>query len=788
MLRESSHCGRSYLFVPLLDANRIDWETVWNVVHHRQQQACWRFDMNICLPYSIFWWMSLALLLVATTASVPAISFVYSSCFEGFASHSLTDFGLFHLCESWQCFYSFEDAFELLGKTESLLICVSFSLIGVFTAIDLLVKPTKASPSVLRNRFLQQYSGFKNKIFVAKPGGSINSYSPLLPRDVFSNLKANTMEQFRKNTGLIGMDNATHAKYYGKLLGRPLWYPNESLINASLVTRHLDHNYFTSTYNPGRELNTNSFHDVLARDGHLVQELVSILPMPRDMLYLCQQSSIFMPGLERMSTIIAVAYRLREIQHDTCKQLDCNATVDIPTCEQIILIDKATSICNNCTLANTPKREHERLESLGDAVLLFFIVVNILAKNAPNIPDCGLEKFEFVVAMQGKNKVLLRAAKSLGLYRLVQHSSSPCWKSAYDENVESGTDYTLDISEKRMSDIFESFLGAAYLIDPTIPIGLLNEVGSCFPEFDEGSTHWFMARGSMKYDGFPFIEHPDWDREMKRLHQILHSAQHIFPSFEKNASGFCQHLDTLTNLPNIIDGLQSDSYSTILLKCALFDYSFADDEYESTCEDLWLERLAIMREKIFHVGNASLQLKVVEALYHRYLGTTSGDIHLQKICVLSMDSLAYVFVKNGFHKFLFDRNANEILSFQTIMEEADELGSEEWERRGGWILPGGIEEFQKRIEGTHIVLPRYPGLAAGRIFGRKKKLNESITNDLQFSMKCIFGALVLSLGLEKAWTLFLPVFLELLVLSPEELRKCYAGISPMVSHYSKGRH
>lgn len=400
MLRESSRCGRSYLFVPLLDANRIDWETVWNVVHHRQQRACWRFDMNICLPYSIFWWMSLALLLVATTASVPAIAFVFSSCFEGFASQSLTDFDLFHLCESWYCFYSFEDAFELLGKTERLLICASFSLIAVFAAIDLLVKPTKASASVLRNRFLQQYVGFKNKIFVAKPGGSINSYSPLLPRDVFSKLKANFMEQFRKNTGLIGI--ATHAKYYAKLLGRPLWYPNESLINATLVTRHLDHNYFTSTYSPGRELNTNTFHDVLATNGHLVPELASILPMPRDMLYLCQLSSTFMPGLERMSTIIAVAYRLREIQHDTCKLLDCNAMVDIPTHEQIILIDKATSICDDCNLANTPKREHERLESLGDAVLLFFIVVNILAKNAPNVPDCGIEKFEFVVAMQGE--------------------------------------------------------------------------------------------------------------------------------------------------------------------------------------------------------------------------------------------------------------------------------------------------------------------------------------------------------------------------------------------------
>ncbi len=165
------------------------------------------------------------------------------------------------------------------------------------------------------------------------------------------------------------------------------------------------------------------------------------------------------------------------------------------------------------------------------------------------------------ISFSGKNKVLLRAAKLLGLYRLVQHSSSSRWKSCYDQDVETEMDYKIDISEKRMSDIFESFLGAAYLIDPRRSIGLLNEAGSCFPEFDEGesfflcrekpffvlslngtfyllrylhfpgSTNWFVAKGSIKYDGFHFREHADWDREMKRLHQIVQSAQHIFPSF-----------------------------------------------------------------------------------------------------------------------------------------------------------------------------------------------------------------------------------------------------------------
>ena len=79
------------------------------------------------------------------------------------------------------------------------------------------------------------------------------------------------------------------------------------------------------------------------------------------------------------------------------------------------------------------------------------------------------------------------------------------------------------------------------------------------------------------------------------------------------------------------------------------------------------------------------------------------------------------------------------------------------------------------------------GLAAGRLIGHKKKLTDDASDDLQFSMKSIFGAIVLSFGVKVAWDMFRPFFLELMMLSPDELRTNFAGISDLVSVYQKGK-
>lgn len=127
------------------------------------------------------------------------------------------------------------------------------------------------------------------------------------------------------------------------------------------------------------------------------------------------------------------------------------------------------------------------------------------------------------------------------------------------------------------------------------------------------------------------------------------------------------------------------------------------------------------------------------------------------------------------------------------MKESDLLGAEEWKKRGGWILPGGVEEFRRRVKQNFdnpsgcFEHPQYTGLAAGRLWGHKDKLPGDASDELQFSMKCIMGALTLTFGVRGAWDLLRPFFIEVLLLSPDELRTAYEDVSPIVSSYKKGR-
>ena len=56
-----------------------------------------------------------------------------------------------------------------------------------------------------------------------------------------------------------------------------------------------------------------------------------------------------------------------------------------------------------------------------------------------------------------------------------------------------------------------------------------------------------------------------------------------------------------------------------------------------------------------------------------------------------------------------------------------------WADQDGWILTGGLQEYQTRVQqycGSCPVEshPRYHGLAAGRLWGHKKKLpDEALT-------------------------------------------------------------
>jgi len=149
-------------------------------------------------------------------------------------------------------------------------------------------------------------------------------------------------------------------------------------------------------------------------------------------------------------------------------------------------------------------------------------------------------------------------------------------------------------------------------------------------------------------------------------------------------------------------------------------------------------------------------------------------------------------IKAGIHRALFDVDAPCIPRFAAEMDDADRAGLAVWHERGGWIMDGGLTEFRRRSAaftlepGSLAATPKYPGVGGGRLCGHSKKLPRHLTEDLMFSFKAIFGALVLSLGLEATWDCIGPYFQELLLLSPSELRSEYGTKSSLVQSYQAG--
>jgi hypothetical protein len=225
----------------------------------------------------------------------------------------------------------------------------------------------------------------------------------------------------------------------------------------------------------------------------------------------------------------------------------------------------------------------------------------------------------------------------------------------------------------------------------------------------------------------------------------------------------------------------------LMIRAALFD-----DNLDDICVGMktnGLESLAILRDKLFHAGHATLLLSLVKEIYHHH-AATSGDIHFAKLCILSDDTLSYILIKNGIHTCLYDKENDTAATFLSYMKSAELLGNRVWEENHGWIV-GGLTEFHRRVKfmsngSIHLDMPRYAGLAAGRLYGHKEFVGKEITDDLMFSMKTIVGAFCLSLGADDAWLLLRPLFLELLLLSPDEMRKAFCNVSDLAAKCAKG--
>ena len=660
--------------------------------------------------------------------------------------------------------------------------------------------------SELRNRFLIQPIGFKGRVFITKDevftaenedDSPKTSSSLLLPGDMLSLLPDRFKENLQLSFGGLQLSEITYSRHYEQMWKYSIRNSADPLIAAlSLVGLPYEHHesiFFhrmciatttsTPTFDPSTQ---SSISNLLAARGLLVPELTLVLPMPRDFLYLCRRASNFMGKLERNYLLHVFASRFCDLQRNA------RSLISIPVSNTDIvvpLIDKATRGGKQEVVGSAIPfvRDHERLEALGDSVLLHFIVLNLFVKMHSSTTEFVLDVFEKVVTNQGKNRILFKAALQIGLHRLIKAGGSPAkinWR--YERS-------TIELAEKQLSDTLESLLGATFLIDPSgcMTVGLLDEIGPCFPDNfassvnDNQSGNWFSGKGTCLITGYPFHECTG-TAELEQIKGILERNRRVHSILQSKATVFCQLLAKRITRHDRLEFLQSDPISSLLLHSALFDDSLDDDEHP---DFIGLESLAKLRDKIFNVGNAALQLSIVSEIYHLYPASTSGDIHLMKTVLMSHDSLAYILLKNGFHSCLFDENANATIVMKGYINEADLLGSKEWAKNGGWVI-GGIEEFQRRVEHHgHYTCPnpQYMGLAAGRLMGHTKKLPDNASEDLQFSMKSIFGAVALSVGVKDAWDMIRPFFLELMMLSPDELRVSFAGISDLVSLYKKGR-
>ncbi|KAL7551596.1 hypothetical protein ACHAWF_014784, partial [Thalassiosira exigua] len=819
--RDADPAGRTCLFLPLraddaadgLDPRlEIDWRVVRDVVHHRTTHVLSRRNDIACV--------AVACLAAAVVAGLPAA---------------------LALAERFRAALDRKDWNSRLGlllapvgdaeKTAAMAAWLSLLLLAA--AFRIAAYASTTNDALVRNRFLVQPTGFKGRLFVAKATSkpaSLTSRSLLIPEDVLAWLPKQAKERLRElnlprllpkqlKERLCELNlpmTMTHEKYCKRQLKRSIWIPMAPLIHAHplamLTYTKQELTLFRRMYDkepcvPEGNLSAQkSISNLLATQGQLIPELTRALPLPRDMVYLfTRHVACFMPKLERTYSVQLIASRLEELRTNAEVTFEWEKAIATSLKDVLPLIDKATSVSTPADPAHPTLRMEERLEALGDSVLLFFIVLNIFVQSAGEV-EHALDFFEEVINLQGKNKSIFQAALYTGLPQLLHMGTlSPVdnlWRSRYnttpirpDSPLAFCPWASNEFSTKQISDAAESLLGATYLIDQSgcMTVGYLNEIGQHLPSFHKKMANstpdsWFTGRGTCLTEGYALRCHSIWAAELAKIEDSLQRDSNISSTLQKKAADFCQQFSRGTNCHQRLEHLQTDPTASLLLQCALFDDCLHDESQRDA-----FKTFANLRDKIFHVGNAALQLSIVLEVYRLHANATSGDIHLMKVIILSHDALAYIFVKNNWHEFLFDTDADEPVLMKRNAQESDLLGAKEWEKNGGWAISGGLDEFRQRIlrcgcaKLAELGHPRYAGLAAGRLWGHSEKLPDEETEDLSFSMKCVVGALALSLGLRDAWDLLRPIFLELMLLSPDEIRSTYEEVSPLARAYKKGR-
>jgi dsRNA-specific ribonuclease len=449
-----------------------------------------------------------------------------------------------------------------------------------------------------------------------------------------------------------------------------------------------------------------------------------------------------------------------------------------------------------------PEVTYQRQEVLGDSVLGFFLSMNLVGMN------CSLEwdsdELARILSASANNRALRDAGLRFGVSRFLCGDRQPLdfpstGQSDLVNSLLSPNRIPKGAVEDRvLSDVVASLLGAAYLD------GIDNN-------HDPSGGRMVIAGPCIK-NGYPFNQDKAWRRQLVQIGTALYCEHEVINRLE---TGWLKLMEDVFS-QSIFDRqrlLLEKQTSKILLLCSLFndslsglseDESFrrADSSFTSASvstleSDLsstatpesGLLRIALLRDTLFMVGHSALHLAITIELFRMYPDADEVELSLMRSCATSDDVMAYIMVKNDLQQSLYHHNTRPEKRFASEIGAAEDLGRNVWNRRFGWILQGGKHEYARRCASLSFSmpqgLPRYSGLAGGRLYGHKSKLPISLTEDLVVSIKAIAGALVLSLGLEGMWQSLGPLFGELLLLRAHELKEEYRNTSSIVTRFVK---
>ncbi|GAX14550.1 hypothetical protein FisN_6Lh328 [Fistulifera solaris] len=607
--------------------------------------------------------------------------------------------------------------------------------------------------SVICNRFLRHCGDLYAPHAIAS-SHNVSSNSKLIGFRV----KRAKKEQLKTRFGL-DLDTATFSDYYLKKYDVRIQYGHVPMIRASRINKHADANPMES---PPPE------------PVYLVPELCSLLPLPRDFVYILDQADSFMPFLERKIDVRRLATSaihscLRDSSAATC--LDSIREVEAFSRRFTDLIFVATTRCT--VKAATP---FERLEFFGDRVLAFFVAL-ALTESHFCLSETYSTPFDSL-STSAKNRSIAGGALEIGLPRLIL-SKRCSWSSAYSYN-HSQKGETLEFPDCFLSDVFEACVAATFLASQRCDeeLRLLKALLEKAKLPMEGSAETISFSGKELFESSPLGK--------MRSNVVKEYFSNIPSAASNKLKKGLEVVDKVLGT-QLTSKAQEDCSLYSLILCSLYNAEinyFAIYNENLCCPDLSgfaeLKNTWSLLKMLNVIGCRALQLGVTSYLYERYPHITAGDLMLLFSIVVSEDTLAYIFTKNGLHNALFDDGVAD--NFIGHSRRAEILGKESWDLHGGWLVPGGTEEFRKRSCSNRD--PAYTALRGGRLCGKTKKVGPKDTSVLTFSFHALIGAFVTTMGFDKAWNYLQPLFVEVMLLSPNEVREF--GTSSLVENYMSG--